>query len=115
MDQNIQKKLAELQTLLAQQKAIEGRIAEILSPEEKLKIIIPSGFSLNSEVLKFIQEAGDAGIAVVDLTKKIQTKFPEYGMDRKKIASAVAYLKNTKKQIESAGRSLYRFKNQNAS
>jgi len=107
MNQDIQKKLAELQNLIEQKKEIEDKIAKILCPEERVKIIVPSDFSLNNEVFKIIQESGNGGIAILSLVSKLKEKFPSYGIDRKKIASSVAYLKNTKKQIESLGRSVY--------
>ena len=54
--EEIQKKVARIQSLLKQKESIEAEIAEMLSPEEKVKIITPVGFSVNNEVFKVIQE-----------------------------------------------------------
>lgn len=110
MDQDTSKKLEEIQQLLEQKKEIESKIEKLLSPEKQ--IVIPSDFSLNNEVLSLVKESGENGIPVLIIVDRIREKFPSYGIDRKKIASSIAYLKNTKKLIEKAGRGVYKIKAQ---
>jgi len=91
---------------IKQKNEIESQIESLLSSEKQ--IVMPSNFSLNNEILSLLKESGENGIPVLALVDKMQEKFPTYGMDRKKVASSVAYLKNTKKMIEKAGRGVYR-------
>jgi hypothetical protein len=38
----------------------------------------------------------------------MKQKFPKYGIERAKVASALAYMKNTKKQIELISKGVYK-------
>jgi len=105
MNQDAKDKLNKIQELLSQKEKIEKELENLLTEKE---YIMPAGFSVNDEILSLIREAGDSGIPVPELVKKLQTKFPSYGIDRERIASSLAYLKNTKKLIEQPARRVYR-------
>ncbi|GEM_PF-4787130 len=99
MQEKTKEKLNQLQKLIGQKEAIERKIEAILSPEKV--VALPPDFSFNSEVLALIKDAGSNGIAATSILAVLTKKYPDYGIDRKKLASSLAYLKNSKKQIDS--------------
>ena len=102
------KKLDEVQKLLKDKERIDKRLKELLQASDNTTTL-PRGFSMQSEVLKLIEGASAQGISAQEILQAIEK---QYGMeiDRKKVASALAYLKNGKKQIEKLGRGIYRLK-----
>ena len=106
MDDKTQQKLTKLQDLLEKKKLIDLEISAILSPERV--VALPPNFSLNNEIHKIVQEASGAGISKTEILQSMKNRFSTYGIDRKKVASALAYLKNTKKSVEIIGRGMYR-------
>lgn len=107
LDEKAQRKLSELQSLLRQREEIELKIADILNPERV--VALPSNFTLNDEVLTVVKEAGGKGISKLDILHMLQKKYPSYGIDRKRVASSLAYLKNGKKEVEIIGRATYKY------
>jgi transposase len=69
---------------------------------------LPVGFSLNNEVLAIVKSAGSQGIHGKRILAEMHERFPKYGIDRKRVASALAYLKNTRKEIGQVGRGVYK-------
>ena len=106
MDKKTIEKLKEVQELLAEKERIEKRLEEMFSPEKH--VVLPAEFSLNEEILKIIRDFGDNGAHTKQVLQTLRQSFPDYGMNRKRVASGLAYLKNTKKQIEIIGRGMYR-------
>ncbi|SRR5258708_7337915 len=106
MKDKTQERLARLQELIQERELIEREIEMLLSPEKE--VVLPPGFSTNVEVLSVLKEAGSAGMAKSRVLKALQDKYPHYGIDQRKVASALAYLKNTKKQIALIGRGMYK-------
>lgn len=105
MDQKTLKRLEELQGLIRQKEEIEARIARLLSPTPKADL--PDDFSLNDEVLRLIQEKPE-GISAKEILKELSRQYPSHGIDRQRISSSLAYLKNRKKLIETIGHGLYK-------
>ncbi|MEK7564799.1 MAG: hypothetical protein AAB501_01005 [Patescibacteria group bacterium] len=104
MNQRAQQKLSQIQELIKQKEIIEKELESLLSEKA---VILPLGFSLNNEVLDLIKENIN-GIASTQILNTLLNKYPDYGIDRKKVASSLAYLKNTKKLIGQAGRGIYK-------
>lgn len=100
----VQKKIDEIQDLLQKKADIERRLEELLAPSPKP--ILPNDFSLNDEILKIVRE-NFGGISRQEITRKLQHAFPSYGIDIKKIASSLAYLKNRKNRIRKIGHGQY--------
>jgi hypothetical protein len=106
MNEKTKDRLLQLQELIKEKEMIEKKIEALLSPEKE--VVLPPDFSINAEILTVLKEAGVNGMPKSYLLKKLQLKYPNYGIDRRRVASALAYLKNTKKQIEILGRGMYR-------
>lgn len=106
MRKNIDEKIKRVQDLLTKKEAIEKELEDIFAPQT----ILPANFSLNDEVFRVLQESGHRGTQTQQITLVLRKKYPHYGIDRKRVASTLAYLKNTKKRIELIGRSTYRAK-----
>lgn len=106
MNDKTQEKLRRIQQLLAEKEKIDNELEALLAPEKV--VALPPGFSLNSEVYQLIQESGASGIASTNILRALSQKYPDYGIDRKKVASSLAYLKNTKKNITDVARGVYR-------
>ena len=111
MKKNTEEKLAKVQELLKKKEGIERELDILLSPEKEF--FMPPDFSLNDEVLSIIRDSGASGISVLRIVAKLTEKYPNYPIERKRVASSLAYLKNTKKQIESAGRAMYKITGEN--
>lgn len=109
MDDKTQQKINRIKELLKQQEAIQKELASLVSPEKI--VALPPDFSINSEILAIISGAGNNGVTTSTIFRILQQKYPDYGIDRKKIASSLAYLKNTKKQIDLIGRGVYKMIN----
>lgn len=106
MDDKTQKILSKIQELDKKRKLIEEELKMLLYPEKKSPI--PYDFSIADEVFAVIKESGGKGIEIPAILKTITSQYPDYGIDRTKIASALAYLKNTKEKIEQIDRGIYR-------
>jgi hypothetical protein len=106
MNEKTRDKLTTLQQLLREKEAIEKKIEAILSPEKGT--LIPPDFSLNNEVLALTRGAESGGILAASILTILQKKFPDYSIDRKKVANSLAYLKNTKKLVMQSGRGAYK-------
>ena len=104
---NFSDKEKQIRELLAQKDEIDRKLQAILEPRSVA--VLPRGFSINVEVFRLIKESGDSGISAQELLHSIQKQYGE-GIDRKKVASSLAYLKNTKETIEQTGRGVYRAK-----
>ena len=98
-------KKARIKALLSQQEEIEKELRSLLEPERIA--VLPRGFSMSVEVFRLVREAGTEGISSQEILEKMQKQYPD-GIDREKVASALAYLKNTRKEIEQAARGVYR-------
>ncbi len=105
MQRKAQEKIERIQELLDQKRKIDTELEGLVMTEA---IFTPMDFVLNDEVLNIIREAGQKGIAALRIWTVLKEKYPIYGIDRKKIASSLAYLKNRKRQIVQAGRGIYR-------
>lgn len=108
MSKSTEEKIKKIQELVRRKEEIEAELDALLSPEKAL--ILPVGFSLNNEVLSVIKEAGVSGIDTKSIVNYMRNKYPKYGIERSKVASVLAYLKNNKKQIDLIGRGVYRIK-----
>ena len=113
MAQKYEDKKARLKRLFEQQEEIEAEIKSLLEPEKVQ--VLPTGFSLSAEVFKIIQNAGGQGISLQEILQTLQKQYPSYGIERAKIASALAYGKNEKKILEQFGRGVYRMKTETPS
>ena len=99
-------KKAKLKELFAEQERIEAEIRSLLEPERIA--VLPHGFSISVEVMRLIGAAGVAGVSSQEILRMLQKEFPSYGIDREKVASALAYAKNEKHAIEQVARGVYR-------
>jgi len=108
MNEDTKKKLDRIQELINQKGAIEKELEKLLSPEKV--VAFPPNFSLNNEILEIIRNAGNKGTASKSILRALQQKYPDYGINRKQVASTLAYLKNTKKTLEILDRGIYRLK-----
>ena len=106
MNDKTLEKLAQIQELIKAKEAIERKLEALLSPEKV--VALPPDFSLNNEVYAIVKTGGENGIASTSILRALQQKYPDYGIDRRKVASILAYLKNSKKQIDLIGRGMYR-------
>jgi hypothetical protein len=107
MNEETQKILARIQSLVKQKEEIEKEIEKLLSP--KKVVARPPSFSLKDEVLSVIKNTGSEGVSSQGVLHSLQQKYPDYEIQGDQVASTLAYLKNTKKDIEKAGK-LYRIK-----
>lgn len=98
-------KKARLAELFSMQAEIEEEIRTLLEPQRIA--VLPRGFSVSTEVSRIVREAGTDGITPQEVLAKLDGQYPD-AIDREKVASALAYLKNTKKSIEQTGRGMYR-------
>lgn len=105
---NYEEKKARIQELLNMQKETEDELRSLLDPEPVA--IPPAGFSISTEVMKLVQQAGTKGISSQEILQNLQKNFPAYGIDRERVSSALAYAKNNKKSIEITNRGIYRMK-----
>lgn len=112
MKQETQSKLDRILALKQTIDAAQKEIEELLSPKEVP--VLPPDFSLSEEVGQLIVEYGEKGVSKRLLLERLQRKYPDYGLDNKQLSSSLAYLKNTKKEIESVDRGIYRVRQENA-
>ena len=103
MNEQATKKLEEINNLQKQIAKLQQRLEELL--DEK-KVVLPSNFSIINEVFKVLEES-NTPLHTKEIMKTLMNEFPSYGIDRKKIASALVYLKNNKRKITSVGRGVY--------
>ena len=103
MNEQAVKKLEEINQLQAQISVLQEKLEMLL--DEK-KVVLPTDFSVINEVLKILQESKNP-LHTKEITRELIRKFPSYGIDRKKVAAALVYLKNTKKKITGVGRGVY--------
>ena len=106
INDKMRERLNQIMELNDQIKTLEKKLELLLSPEKE--VVLPPDFSINAEVLTVLKEAGSEGMAKKRIQKVLQEKFPNYGIDKRKVASALAYLKNSKGKIESIGRAVYK-------
>jgi hypothetical protein len=106
MEKSLEDKLKKINDLQETIKDAQKKLEALLYPEKS--VVLPSDFSMNAEVLTIIKESGDGGIEIKHLLKTMQDKFSKYGIDRRKLASSLAYLKNGKKVITSVGHGRYK-------
>ncbi len=106
MQKSTEEKLRRINEL---QKVIldaQVELENLLQPEKS--VLLPADFSMNTQVFEVIKSSGEKGIELQSILKTLQGKFPRYGLTRGRVASSLAYLKNTKKLIEKIGRGLYK-------
>jgi len=101
-----EEKLRKIQKLLEQKKGIDAQLKALLQPE-KTVTSLPRGFSMSEEVLRIVRDAGTQGVHSQEILHKLQSQYHD-SIDREKVASALAYLKNAKKAIGQASRGVYR-------
>lgn len=99
-----------LQKILELKKTIENaenELEALLLPSNTTPL--PSGFSFTEEVLAIIIDNTN-GISRSNILETLRNKNPNIkeAFDKKQVASALAYLKNTKKLIEIVKRGVYR-------
>ncbi len=99
-------KKERIKQILQRQEELEAELRSLLEPEKVT--VLPAGFSIGTEVLRIVREAGVEGIGSQEILLSLQRQYPSYGIDREKVASALAYAKNTKKSIEQTARGIYR-------
>jgi|SRR3989344_2094628 len=100
-----EEKKARIKELLQQQEEIENELRTLLEPERV--VMLPRGFSTSEEVLNVVRDAGPTGITSQEVLQTMQKKYPG-AIDREKVASALAYLKNGTKSVENPERGVYR-------
>ncbi|MBI2623727.1 MAG: hypothetical protein HYW65_04140 [Candidatus Liptonbacteria bacterium] len=103
---NYDDKVRRVEEIIRQKAELDVELRSLLAPVQQVDL--PVGFSWNDEVLKVIQEAGEGGIDVRRILRILQQKHPTYDADRKRVASALAYLKNDKKKIAKIGHGVYK-------
>lgn len=103
---SIQQKLEQIQELLRQKTEIERKLEELLQPQ--IKNSLPVGFSVYKEVLSIIHENASSPISRPEIVAKLGEKYPDLGIDKGKVASALAYLKNDLKKVKIVARGLYK-------
>lgn len=106
MSKSTEDKIKRIQQLLKDKEAIDAELDSLLNPEKE--VVLPVGFSLNAEVIQIVDGAGATGIDSKKILTILKQKYPKYGIERTKVASALAYLKNNKKQIDLIGRGVYK-------
>jgi hypothetical protein len=106
MSKTTEDKTVRIKEIFRRQEELQAELETLLNPEKQ--VILPVGFSINIEILRVIKESGEAGIDPKKLLAILRTQFPQYGIDRRKIASSLAYLKNRKKQIALVGKGVYK-------
>jgi len=102
---SVDEKLAEIQRLLRERDQINERLRLLVEPEKVA--VLPVGFSMNAEVFRVVQNGGAAGVSAKEILKILDKQYPTYGIDRKRVASALAYLKNSKKSVDQKERGVY--------
>ena len=106
MQKSTETKLARAIELKQVIEDAQNELDSLFSPEKA--VILPTDFSMNNEVLSSIKQAGEEGVDLKKILYSMQSSFPRYGINRQKIASALAYLKNGKKVITQVGRGVYK-------
>lgn len=106
MKQETYNKLEKIQELLKKKEAIERELENLLG--EKTPILPPS-FSLNVEVVAVVRESSGA-LSADDILAALVQKYPAYGLEKKRINSALVYLTNKKHSLERVGRGMYKVK-----
>jgi hypothetical protein len=99
-----EEKKAKLARLFKEQADIESQIRALLEPERVA--VLPRGFSMSAEVLRVVTDAGKEGVTSQDVLRLMLDRYPD-AVDREMVASALAYLKNTKRAIEQATPGIY--------
>ena len=100
--------LKDIDRLRAEIKEREDALDLLLLPEKQIQVVLPSDFSINEEILKILRESGD-GLSNATIQGKLKGAFPTYGIDTRKVNSAIVYLKK-RGNIEPMGRARYRIK-----
>lgn len=98
------KKLAEIDKLREEIALREARLKELLYPEKA--VLLPADFSINDEILRILGKS-KASVSADEIYRTLNKDYPKYKLDKKRVASALAYLKNKKKEIVSAGYGKY--------
>lgn len=104
-----EEKLKRIQELLEEQEKIKKELHSLVSNERESNL--PENFSPNEEVFLIVKEAGEIGADAKTILRLLQKKYPKYEIGRIKVASALSYLKNTKKQLTKVGK-LYKVVNE---
>lgn len=107
MNGEIETRLKEIDKLRNEIQERESRLNALLFPAKEVQVLFPAGFSLNNEILDVLGKAKGA-VSTDALHGSLTDKYPKYNIDKKRVLSALAYLKNVKKEIESAGYGKYR-------
>lgn len=105
MNEDTKKKLDRIQELLKQKESIERELEKLLSPEKV--VALPSDFSMNNVVFDLFKSESERNFSSKEILRILQNKYPTYGINRKQVGSALAYLKNSKRTIDSTDRGLY--------
>ncbi|NTW75461.1 MAG: hypothetical protein HGB34_01010 [Candidatus Moranbacteria bacterium] len=99
-------KLRRIQELTEHIDKLQRELESLVMPE---KVVAPPiGFSQSEEILRIVRNAGSPGISRSAILIELKKGFPQLSFDRKQVASALAYLKNSKREIESIARGFYR-------
>jgi len=101
-------KLKEIDQLRAEIKEREDKLRALLYPEKAVTVVLPADFSINDEILNILRAARGLSVSTSTMYEALTKKYPKYKLEKKRILSALAYLKNRKKQIEGAEYGAYR-------
>ncbi len=101
-------KLKELDTLRAEIKEREDRIDQILNPEKQIQVVLPANFSIYDEIKKILKDSKES-LSNATIQEKLKTSFPNYGIDTRKVNSAMVYLKK-RGDVETTARARYKIK-----
>lgn len=100
--------LKEIDRLRAEISEREEQLDQLLFPEKQVQKILPADFSIYDEILKFLQENKE-GLSNATIKEKLKKAFPNYGIDTRKVNSAIVYLKK-RNDVEPIGRAKYKIK-----
>ena len=102
----IEDKIKRIEEIMKQKDVLNKELHALLVTETQVEL--PMGFSWNDKVLEVLKEAGNTGLDRKRMLTALEKKYGQYGVDRSKLTSSLAYLNNVKKQIEKIGRGMYR-------
>jgi len=108
MDKQTQDKLAEILRINTEIEKLQAQLAKLLNPEKQA---LPAGFSLTNEVFNVLKESQEA-LHTRQILQEMKKRHPSYtSIDRKRVASTLAYLKREDKIESGEGRGTYKVRN----
>lgn len=102
----IEDKMKRAKEIYKEIATLDEELRQLFTAEPQIEL--PMGFSWNDKVFEILKEAGNSGLDRKRILIALEKKYDRYGVDKSKIASSLAYLKNNKKQIEQISRGIYR-------